>query len=111
MPKKMKTSRTANVSELDIRELPDGIAFKVRVQPRSSKNAITGIMGDSLKINLTSPPVDGEANAACLAFFAAYMGLPKSAVSIIGGQKNRSKIIKITGVDKNNFLNNLSGGI
>lgn len=111
MLKKMKTSRTLNVGELDIKELPDGIAFKVRVQPRSSKNAITGMMGDSLKINLTSPPVDGEANAACLAFLATYMGLPKNTVSIIGGHKNRAKIIKITGVDKNIFLNKLSAGI
>lgn len=111
MPKKTKTSLTINVSDLDITELSDGIVFKVRVQPRSSKNAITGIMGDSLKINLTSPPVDGEANAACQAFIAAHMGLSKSAVSIIGGQKNRSKIIKIAGITKNDFLNNLSADI
>ena len=111
MPKKTKTSLAINVSELDIKELSDGIAFKVRVQPRSSKNAIAGMMGDSLKINLTSPPVDGEANTACLAFFAAHVGLPKSAVSIIGGHKNRSKIIKISGIAKNDFLNNLSAGI
>ena len=107
----METSFVDKLSNLDIKELADGIAFKVRVQPRSSRNAINGVMGDSLKINLTSPPVDGEANAACIAFIATLMSLPKNAVNIAGGQKNRSKIIKITGIDKNNFLANLSAYI
>lgn len=96
---------------LDIKVLPDGIAVRVRVQPRSSKNAVAGILGNSLKLNLTSPPVDGAANAACLAFFAELMHLPKSAVSITSGQANRQKVIKLTGVDKNNFLAVLSAYI
>lgn len=108
MPKKTKTSFIDNLSDLDIKELADGIAIKVRVQPRASKNAVMGIMGDSLKINLTSPPVDGEANAACIAFIAAILNLPKSVVNLTGGQKNRSKVIKITGIDKNKFLATLS---
>lgn len=91
-------------NQLDIKELPDSITFKVRVQPRSSKNAIAGIMGDSLKINITSPPVDGEANSACIAFFASLFNVGKSAVLITGGHKSRLKIIKVAGVDKNKFF-------
>ncbi len=93
---------------LDIKELSDGIAFRVRVQPRSSKNAVAGIMGDCLKINLTSPPVEGAANAACTTFIAALLDVPKSAVYITNGQKNRSKVIKVTGIDKARFLKILS---
>lgn len=98
-------------NQLDIKELPDGIAFKVRVQPRSSKNAIAGIMGDSLKINITSPPVDGEANAACIAFFANIFSVGKSTVLITGGHRSRLKIIKVAGLDKNKFLAVLSAYI
>ncbi|WP_425061060.1 hypothetical protein SCACP_18300 [Sporomusa carbonis] len=98
-------------SSLDIKELHDGIAFKVRIQPRSSRNMIAGIMGDAIKINLTSPPVDGEANAACTTFIAGLLNVPKSTVSIIHGQKNRLKIIKIAGIDKNKFLTAMSAYI
>ncbi|QDR80699.1 DUF167 domain-containing protein [Sporomusa termitida] len=89
--------------QLDIKELPDGVSFKVRVQPRSSKNAVSGIMGDSIKINLTSPPVDGEANAACIAFIAGLFKVSRSSVVITSGHRNRSKTVKVTGIDKNIF--------
>ncbi|WP_371370902.1 DUF167 domain-containing protein [Sporomusa aerivorans] len=107
----METSPGERLSTLDIKVLPDGISVRVRVQPRASKNAVAGIMGNCLKINLTSPPVDGEANAACLAFIAGLMHLPKSAVSITSGQTNRQKVIKLTGLDKNIFLTHLSAYI
>ena len=90
---------------LDIKEFPDGITFRVRVQPRASKNTVAGIMGDCLKINLTSPPVDGAANAACIAFIAAFLDVAKSSVDITNGLKNRSKVVKVTGIDKKKFLN------
>jgi uncharacterized protein (TIGR00251 family) len=96
---------------LDIKELPDGISFKVRVQPRSSKNAISGIIGDSIKLNLTSPPVDGEANAACVAFVASLFRVAKTSVVITSGQKSRSKVVKVIGLDKNIFFNVLAAYI
>jgi uncharacterized protein (TIGR00251 family) len=93
---------------LDIKELPDGIAFRVRVQPRASKNTVAGIMGDCLKVNLTSPPVDGAANSACIAFIASFLGVAKGSVCITNGLKSRSKVVKVTGIDKDKFLNILS---
>ena len=47
-----------------------GISFAVKIHPRAKKNAITGQVGDALKVALTAPPVDGKANAACIEFFA-----------------------------------------
>lgn len=89
---------------LTVKEVPDGVVFKVRIQPRSSKNIVAGVMGDCLKIKVTSPPVDGEANAACIAFIANLLDLPKDVVTIAAGYKSRTKIIKVNGVGKNNFF-------
>lgn len=89
---------------LDCRESSGGITVKVRVQPRASRNAISGLSGDSLKMALTSPPVEGAANAACIQFFAELCGVAKSAVAIAGGQKSRDKLIRITGMDKAGFF-------
>lgn len=78
-----------------IKETSDGLAFSVRVQPRSSQIAIVGIHQDALKIKLTAPPADGAANKQCLQLLAKALGLPKSALKITGGQTSRTKHIRI----------------
>jgi uncharacterized protein (TIGR00251 family) len=55
-----------------IRNLPAGVSFAVKVHPRAKKNAITGQVGDALKVALTAPPADGKANDACIEFFANF---------------------------------------
>jgi len=75
-----------------------GVAFAVRVHPRAKKNAITGEVGDALKVSLTSPPVEGRANDACIKFFAKILKVPRSSVTIASGQGSRSKIIRVIGL-------------
>ena len=60
-----------------IRESADGVTLAVRVQPRAKKNAITGEVGEALKVSLTAPPVEGRANEACIEFFAKLLKLPQ----------------------------------
>jgi uncharacterized protein (TIGR00251 family) len=51
-------------------ETASGVTFAIKVHPRARKNAITGELGDALKVSLTTPPVEGRANEACIEFFA-----------------------------------------
>ena len=81
-----------------IHESPDGVRFAVRVHPRAKKNAITGEVGDSLKVSLTTPPVEGRANEACIEFFAKLLKVPRSSVTIASGQTSRNKVIRVAGV-------------
>ena len=85
---------------LRIKEAENYITFSVRVQPRSSRNEICGIYGDAIKIKLTSPPVDGEANEGFIKFLAGLLKISKRQIEIISGHKSRTKSIKITGVTK-----------
>ena len=73
--------------------------FNVRVQPRSSRNAVEGTHGDALRVRLTAPPVDGAANEALLAMLAEALGVPKRAVRIVGGETGRTKIVEVDGID------------
>ena len=82
--------------QLNVNEKSDGLLFKIRVQPRSSKNRIAGLHGDALKINLTAPPVDNAANKACQAFIAGLLPVSKSAVSIVSGHTGRNKMVKVS---------------
>jgi uncharacterized protein len=81
-----------------IRNSPTGVSFAVKVHPRAKKNAITGKVGDTLKVALTAPPVDGKANAACIEFFAKLLNVPRSSVTIAAGQTSRNKVIRVAGL-------------
>ncbi len=78
---------------LQISKHPEGITFKIIVQPRSTKNTIVGLHDDALKIKLTAPPVDNAANKMCIKFLAKSLGVSKSQVEIISGQTSRTKQI------------------
>ena len=74
---------------------PDGCTLQVRIHPGARKNAITGIHAGALKISLTTPPVDGRANEALIAFLSDRLRIPKACISLISGQTNRSKTLRI----------------
>lgn len=82
-----------------LRDLPSGVAVEVLVQPRASRTKIVGEHDGRLKVQLAAPPVDGEANAALVAFFADLLGLPKRAVEVASGATGRRKTLRIEGVD------------
>src|SRR5262250_1465602 len=81
-----------------IEESAAGATIAVKVHPRAKKNAITGEIGDALKVSLTAPPVDGKANEACIDFFAKLLKVPRSSVTIASGQTSRNKVIRVAGV-------------
>ena len=75
-----------------------GATFSIRVQPRARKNAIVGEFGESLKVALTAPPVEGKANEACIAFLAELLEVPRSSITIAAGETSRNKLIRVSGV-------------
>lgn len=85
---------------VQLSEGPDGLTFPVRVQPRAAKNEITGEHGGALRLRLTAPPVEGEANKLCQAVLADWLGVPRSRITIISGLKSRNKVIRVDGVTK-----------
>ena len=86
-----------------------GVTFAVKVHPRAKKNAITGELGDALKVSLTTPPVEGRANDACIEFFAKLLKVPRSSVTIASGQTSRKKIICVTGLSREYVIDRLRG--
>jgi uncharacterized protein (TIGR00251 family) len=84
-----------------LQTLPDGsLLLRLHVQPRAAANAMAGLQGDALKLRLTTPPVDGKANKAVIAYLAKFFHLPKSVFSIKSGQQSRTKIVAIHGADE-----------
>ena len=83
-----------------IREDGAGVTVEVIVSPRSSRERIGPVVGDRLKIAVTSPPVEGEANSAVIACLARALGVPRSQVAIVRGDGSRRKTVRIAGVTR-----------
>jgi len=83
---------------LAIEDTARGATFAVKVHPRAKKNAITGAVGDALKVALTAPPIEGRANEACIEFFAKLLNVPRSSITIAAGQSSRRKVIRVAGL-------------
>jgi uncharacterized protein len=79
------------------RDMADGCTVSVRVHPGARRNAVSGVHDGAVKISLTTPPVDGRANEALIAFVAELLGLPKGRVSLVAGVTSRTKVLRVTG--------------
>jgi uncharacterized protein (TIGR00251 family) len=75
-----------------------GITIDALVTPRSSRARLGPVSGDRIKIAVTAPPVDGEANAAVIECVAKALGVPRRQVAIVGGEGSRRKTIRVEGV-------------
>ncbi len=80
----------------------DGVRVAVRLTPRGGQDALDGVTADAdgralLLVRVSAPAVDGAANAALVAFLAAALRVPKSAVVIRSGAGSRIKILHVAG--------------
>lgn len=73
------------------------LTLRLHIQPGAKKTEIVGLHGEALKIRLAAPPVDGQANAALIAFLAAELGVPKARVELVGGASSRGKRLRVSG--------------
>jgi uncharacterized protein (TIGR00251 family) len=85
---------------MNVRQDARGITFDVLVQPRASRPRLGPVHGDRLKVAVTAPPVDGEANAAVIELVARSLGVPRAAVSIVSGASSRRKSVHVAGIDR-----------
>lgn len=82
--------------------------IKFRVIPKSSHTEFAGEYADALKVKLSSPPIDGRANAELVKFLSKKLDVPKSAISIVSGDTARDKTLEIEGMDRARALELLS---
>jgi uncharacterized protein len=80
---------------LAIQQSGADVLLAVTVQPRAWRNAVVGMHGNALKLQLTAPPREGAANYACLRFLASLLGCSRARLSIVKGGKTRQKLLRI----------------
>jgi len=75
----------------------ENVSFWLRVKPRSSHERLRVDASGELRLELHAPATEGQANDACIHFFARALRLPQACVVIMSGQKARRKLIRVTG--------------
>ncbi len=85
---------------MNLREHDGGITFDVLVQPRASRAKVGPLHDGRLKVAVTSPPVDGEANAAVIELLAKRLGVARGAVTVVAGASSRRKTVRVAGVTR-----------
>lgn len=71
------------------------LILHVKVQPKASSNAFAEVMGDTIKLRNTAPPIDGKANEQIIAWLAKGFGVAKSNVQLSNGDIARFKTFRI----------------
>jgi uncharacterized protein (TIGR00251 family) len=73
--------------------------IRVHLTPRSARDEVLSFEGEVLRARVTAPPVEGRANEALLRLLAGTLGIPKSSLRIVRGQRSREKLVAIEGLD------------
>jgi len=81
-----------------LHETDDGVILRVRVQPRASRDEVLGAQGDTLKVRITAPPVEGAANTHLLRVLAKKLGVPRGRLELRTGSTSRLKTVAIQGI-------------
>jgi hypothetical protein len=75
-----------------------GVTLKIKVEPRSSRKGISGVVGDAIKIKVNAPPVGGAANEELIEVLSEEFGIKKTSIKILRGISSRNKVVEIEGV-------------
>lgn len=83
---------------MSIEAVPGGVRIHFHVQPGASNSEVAGLHGDRIRLRIQSPPVDGRANAAVIAWVAERFEVPRRDVKLVRGEKSREKTVEVRGV-------------
>ena len=70
----------------------------IRVTPRSATPGVGPWRDGMLHVRVARPPTGGEATAAALAAVADALGVPRTAVRLVHGERGRLKRVAVTGL-------------
>lgn len=84
---------------IDYSEKDGRLVFNVRVVPRASRSEIIGEQDGSLRVRLSSAPVQGAANEELMRILARALKVPRTSVAIVAGPTSRFKRVAIHGVE------------
>lgn len=96
------------MANLEIKELDDGVVFKTKIVPGSSRTTLSGLLDGMLKIKVSAAPEKGKANQSVIEFLARQLGVKKNSIEIISGTTKSHKSIKVSDMSAQTLLKKLN---
>lgn len=93
---------------LHVSEISGGLTVRLHVLPRAKRGELAGLHNGALKVKVMAPPVEDAANRAVIEFFSDLLGISKSNLKILAGNKSREKVLQIKGISIIDFLHMIS---
>jgi uncharacterized protein (TIGR00251 family) len=81
--------------------------LRVRVTARASRDELAGLRDGVLHVRVSAPPVDGKANQAVCRLIARAVGVGRTSVSVVRGERSRDKVVEIDGLEPEAALRKL----
>ena len=78
-----------------VRQEGDELWLDLFIQPKASRDQIQGLHGDELKVAITAPPVDGQANSHLIKYLAKQFKVAKGQIQIVRGELGRHKTVTV----------------
>ena len=78
--------------------MPAPCLLALKAIPNAPRNVVAGWIGDTLKVKVHAPALEGRANDELCAFLAEELRLPRRAIAVAHGLKSRQKLIRIDGL-------------
>ncbi len=70
----------------------------IRVQPGARRSEVVGWDGDTLRVRVAAPPVEGKANEALVELLAEALGVRRRQVEVVKGATSRVKAVRVAGL-------------
>ncbi len=86
------------------------VILHIKAVPNSSKNLVSGLLDDALKIKIKVPAVEGAANKELVKFLSKLFKVSKSEVVFVGGETSKQKRIRLPMNERvKNFIEEMEG--
>ena len=72
----------------------------VRAQPGARRDEIVGLRDGVLVARVSAPALEGRANQALCRLIARSLGIRRSQVSIVRGERARDKLVRVEGIGR-----------
>jgi uncharacterized protein (TIGR00251 family) len=83
------------------------VDLEIRVIPRAGRSGFAGLRDGVLVVRLAAAPVEGAANSELIALLSKALDVPKRDITIVSGERSRSKRVRIAGMDREHILSRL----
>lgn len=77
--------------------------LQIKVIPGAARTEVVGFEGEVLRVRLNAQPEKGKANRELVCFLAKWLGVSRTQVTLVSGEKSPHKRVEIEGIERSDM--------